>query len=81
MNILQIISIGIEVLVVVLGAMLALKKKKNWGWAIVLCFAIYVYYDLARLFNFAVGQGLLRSLFFIASLSVFWAIWRVYQEA
>jgi len=81
MNILQMVSIGLEVVVIVLGVLLALKKKKTWGWCIALCFAIYVYYDLAGLFNFAVGQGVLRIIFFIATTSILWAIWQVYKEA
>ncbi|MFH1683625.1 MAG: hypothetical protein ABIA67_01950 [Candidatus Margulisiibacteriota bacterium] len=81
MNILQSISITIEVLIMILGVMIAVEKKKAWGWCIALCFAIYVYYDLAGLLNFTVGSGLLRILFFIASISIFWAIWRIYKEA
>ncbi|MFH1576831.1 MAG: hypothetical protein ABID35_04750 [Candidatus Margulisiibacteriota bacterium] len=81
MNILQMVSIGIELVAAVLGVLLAVGKKKPWGWCIALCFAIYVYYDLARLFNFAVSQDLLRSLFFLASISILWAIWQVYKEA
>ncbi|MBN1625575.1 MAG: hypothetical protein JW944_03540 [Deltaproteobacteria bacterium] len=80
MNILQSISIGIEVLVLVLGVMLALQKKKHWGWLIALCFAIYVFYDLAGLLTFNVNTVVLRVLFFIASISILWAVWRVYRE-
>jgi hypothetical protein len=81
MNILQSISIGIEVLVLVLGIMLAVQKKKMWGWCIALCFAIYVYYDLANLLTLNVDLVILRSLFFVASLSILWAVWKIYQEA
>ncbi|MFH1347235.1 MAG: hypothetical protein ABIH22_00945 [Candidatus Margulisiibacteriota bacterium] len=80
MNILQSISIGIEALVLVLGIGLAMQKKKAWGWCIALCFAIYVYYDLAGLLAFNVNTLVLRILFFIASISILWAVWKIYQE-
>jgi len=80
MNILQVVSISFEVLVALLGLLLLIQKKKAWGAGIALTFAIYVYYDLANLFKFSVAQDILRLVFFIASLSVLWAIWRVYEE-
>lgn len=81
MNILQLVSIGFEVVAMLLGILLFVQKKKSWGGCLALTFAIYVYYDLANLFNLAVGQGLLRGLFFIASISILWAVWRIYREA
>ena len=80
MNILQSLSIGLEAITVVFGILLALQKKKSWGWCIALCFAIYVYYDLVGLMGWVAGEVMLRSLFFIATISILWAVWRVYRE-
>ena len=80
MNILQHISIGLEVFVAALGIMLAIRKKKVWGWAVCLTFAIYVYYDSANLFKFTTNEALLRLSFFIASLSILMTFWQIYQE-
>lgn len=76
----QVVSISFELIVALLGVLIALKKKKSWGWGITLTFAVYVYYDLANLFEFSVSQALLRSLFFIASLSILWSVYRIYRE-
>ena len=81
MNILQFISIGLEAVAVVVGVLLAVQKKKAWGWCIALCFAIYVYYDLVGLLGLAANDIILRGLFFIATISILWAVWRVYREA
>jgi len=49
MNILQLISIFLEVIVAAIGVMLAVSKKKRYGWFITLTVVIYVFYDLANL--------------------------------
>ncbi len=81
MDILQVISIGIEAVIAVLGILLAVKKKKLWGWAIALTFGIYVFYDVAKLLECAACPDFLRGIFFVASLSILWAVWRVFKEA
>jgi hypothetical protein len=49
MNALQLISILLEVLVVALGIMLVVGKKKMYGWCIALTFVLYIFYDLVDL--------------------------------
>lgn len=80
MNILQMISIGLEVIVAVLGILLAVRKKKAWGWAVMLTFGIYVFYDLANLLQYSASNVVLRLSFFIASLSILMTFWQIYQE-
>lgn len=78
---LQYISIVLEFMVMLLGLMLATLKLKSYGWFIALTFAIYVFYDLARLIAFKVPGNVLTSLFFIATLSILWAVWQIYLES
>ena len=80
MNALQIFSIGIELLIAILGILLLVRKRKRYGWKITLAFLIYVFYDLARLYNFINSETLLSALFAIASLSALWAILDIYKE-
>ncbi|HOO77337.1 MAG TPA: hypothetical protein PLI51_02715 [bacterium] len=80
MNVVQIVSIGFEVLVALLGLSLLVHKKKTWGAGLTLTFAVYVFYDLSHLFSFSVSQDFLRICFFVASLSILWAVWRIYKE-
>ena len=67
-----------------------LKKGKLYGWLISLTFIIYVFYDIS---NFLINTGILYapfmdiskeflySLFFLATLSIVWAVWEMYVEA
>ncbi|MFA5035092.1 MAG: hypothetical protein WC500_04875 [Candidatus Margulisiibacteriota bacterium] len=87
---LHLVSILLEVVAVALGLMLVLKKKKLYGWLIALTFSIYVFYDIA---NFLINTGImyapfmnipnefLYTLFFLATLSIVWAVWEMYVEA
>ncbi|MBU0630274.1 MAG: hypothetical protein KKC80_05080 [Candidatus Margulisbacteria bacterium] len=87
---LHIVSILLEVVAVIIGLMLALKKGKLYGWLISLTFIIYVFYDVS---NFLINTGILYApfmdiskeflytLFFLATLSIVWAVWEMYVEA
>lgn len=79
MDILQLVSVVIEAIIVVLGVKIATEKKKQYGWCIALTFGIYVIYDLSNLFDFGFPSGLLRTMFFVASLSILYAVWQIYK--
>ncbi len=63
-----------------LGEKKALVQKKKYGYGIFLTFAIYVFYDLAKLVNYSINSDILYGIFFIASLSALWAVWMIYKE-
>ncbi|MFA5258491.1 MAG: hypothetical protein WC979_04130 [Candidatus Pacearchaeota archaeon] len=77
---LQYVSIVIETIIAIMGLILVFKKNKNYGYGIFLTFAIYVFYDYAKLASLSVSTNVLYSMFFIASLSALWAVWRMYKE-
>ena len=72
MNILNMVSLLLEIATIVLGLKMALADKKVFGWLFALTFAIYVVYDLSRFKSYALPAHDL--LFLIASLSVFTAV-------
>ena len=80
MNAFDVISLLIEVVVVILGLMLAVSKRKSYGYLIALTFAIYVVYDSTRFLVVSVDQYLTSFLFLIASASIFFAVWRIYKQ-
>ncbi len=80
MQVLQIVSVVLEAVIASLGVRVALLKKKSYGWCIALTFAIYVFYDSVYLFDLQVGAGLMKILFFIATISMLWSVWRIYKE-
>ena len=61
--------------------MLVIGKKKMYGWCIALTFILYVFYDLANLLSLHISQDSLDILFFMATLSILWAIWNIFLEA
>ena len=78
-EILQYISVGIEVLIAVIGILIGIKKK-SYGWFIFLTFAIYVFYDLAWLIPLDISETILYPVFFIGTLSIFTAVVLIYRE-
>lgn len=81
MDALPTISIFLEMVVAVLGVALAVSRKKVYGWFIALTFALYVFYDLANLISLNISKDLLYLLFFVATVSILWAVWSIFLEA
>ena len=81
MNILHSVSIFLEVMTALLGYLLATIKKKTYGWGIAITFLIYTVYDICNFIGLRGSQEMLYSLFFVASFSILWAVWQIYQEA
>jgi hypothetical protein len=63
MILLHLLSILMEAVVAALGVMLAISKKKMYGWCIALTFVLYVVYDLASLLALNISQDTLLLLF------------------
>jgi len=80
LEILQFLSILIEAVVAILGLMIFIKGKKNYGWGIFLTFAIYVFYDLAKQASWIINNDILYGIFFIASISALCAVYMIYKE-
>ena len=76
----QYISIIIEAAIFILSMLVAIQKKKLYGYGFALTFAIYVFYDLAKLGTFTIDNNMLYPLFLIASVSMLWAVWMIYRE-
>jgi len=81
MNLLHLLSILLEVVVAALGVMLAVCKKKMYGWCIAVTFALYVVYDLANLLAWNISQDTLYTIFFVATISILWAVWNIFLES
>jgi len=77
METLQLFSIIIEALVVFMLLYGAIKKRAICAYGMALTFSIYVVYDSAKLFNWAISANTLTVMFFIASLSALWAVWEM----
>jgi len=81
MNLFHLLTILLEVVVAALGVMLAISKKKMYGWCIAVTFVLYVVYDLANLLAWNISLDTLYMIFFVATLSILWAVWNIFLEA
>jgi len=68
MEILPIVSIVIEVLIALI-ALVSTFKGRPYMLGFAITFGIYVYYDLARLYEWAVAESLLSVVFLVATLA------------
>jgi hypothetical protein len=80
MNWIQLISIILEFAIVIISLIIALKNKKVYGYTLALTFLIYVIYDLSKLIQLSVNDLMLSLLFFIATLSALFSVWKIYNE-
>ncbi|MCX6665367.1 MAG: hypothetical protein NT038_04820 [Euryarchaeota archaeon] len=74
------ISIVIEAIIALFGLFIALQKKKIYGWGFFVTFAIYVFYDLSRLIPLNLSAEVLYPLFFVATISMLWGVWKIYRK-
>ncbi|MFH2034757.1 MAG: hypothetical protein ABIJ26_08695 [Candidatus Margulisiibacteriota bacterium] len=88
--ILQPVSILLEAAALVFSILLAIKKKKSYGWCFAITFAIYIFYDISNYLianniglpaYMAMPKSVLYAVFFVASVSILWAVTRVYKES
>jgi hypothetical protein len=79
MELLHWASIALEAVIALIGANIALVKKRAFGWGFFVTFAIYVFYDLAKYYSLDISSDLLYVIFFIATLSALWAVWQLHK--
>lgn len=80
LTVVHLVSIFLEAVIVVVALLLALNKRKIYGYGFALTFAIYVVYDLANQFQLAISGPALIAIFFVATLSALLSLLRLYWE-
>jgi hypothetical protein len=74
-----ILSITLEAAVAIL-AVLAARKRSPYFYGLAFTFGIYVLYDLARLMQVNVEEGVLSVLFLVATVSALISVWGLYRD-
>jgi Cache domain len=77
---LQYVAIIMESIIAATGLLIAVRKKRFFGYGIFLTFIIYVFYDLSKLIPIEVSDATLYPIFFVATLSILWVIILIYKE-
>jgi len=80
MEIINIISIVLEVVVAIFALMMAIEKKHVYGWGIALTFLVYVFYDLNRTLKWGVSDTTMALSFLVASSSAVVSIYLIYKK-
>ena len=75
----QFISIILEALIAILFVMIA-AKGRTYMYGIAVTFAIYVWYDLVRLMEWHISEGVQVGAFFIATLLALYTAWHLYKK-
>jgi hypothetical protein len=79
-DILQLLATLIEIIVAIVAILIATQKKKNYGWFIALTFALFVVFDLARIFALDISADIHSLILLVACLSMLYAAWLIYGE-
>ncbi|MFA5358104.1 MAG: hypothetical protein WC308_04275 [archaeon] len=80
MSYLLAVSILLEVIVVIACVLAFILKKKKYLAPLALTFAIYVFYDSARLFGASIDPIITEGSFLIATVAALWAVWGIYKS-
>ncbi len=75
-EILQITSIVIEGLVALISAVAAFRGR-SYMYGLAFTFAIYVFYDLTKLYGWGVPKTALSVIFLVATLSALASVWQI----
>jgi len=77
---LQTISILLELIIVFISLGIVISKKQLAGYGLAITFGIYVFYDAAKFYNYAIDEQILETIFFIATLSALISVLLIYKK-
>ncbi|ACL16113.1 hypothetical protein [Methanosphaerula palustris] len=79
-DLLQVLSVFIEIIIAAGAVFIAVKKQRHFGWAIAATFGLYVCFDLSRMGMIPIIAGIDGFLFLVANIVMLIAIWLIIQE-
>ena len=77
---LQVVAVILEVCVTGIAVLIALRKKKLYGWGVALTFGLFVLFDIFRIFALPMPDTFHAFIFLVACGSMVYAIWLMYAE-
>jgi hypothetical protein len=79
-DLIQILSVLLEIIIAAGAGFIAVKKQKRSGWAIAATFGLYILFDLSRMGMLPFPAGLDAFLFLGANIAMLIAVWLMLQE-
>ncbi len=80
MSPLHLLSIIIELIICVLGLRMVFEKRRYTGLCVAITFGIYVFYDLAKGLGWGMPASFMDTIFFMATGSAFFLVWRLWTK-
>lgn len=79
-GIIQLAATLVEIVIALAAFLIAWKKKKQYGYFIGITFALFVLFDLARIFALDVSAERHALVLLVACLSMAYAMWLLWNE-
>ncbi|WP_321506241.1 hypothetical protein [uncultured Methanoregula sp.] len=76
----QLIATFVEGVIAILALLIALQKRKMYGGFIAITFALFVIFDIDRIFSLNISAGLHAVIFLLACLSMLYAVWLMWKD-
>jgi len=79
-ELLQSLAVLVECAVAIIGIVIATRNRKQYGWFIAITFALFVLFDIFRIFAQPIPDLVHAVIFFIACASMLYAVWLIANE-
>lgn len=79
-GIIQLAATLVEIVIALAAFLIAWKKKKQYGYFIGITFALFVLFDLARIFALDVSAERHALVLLVACFSMAYAMWLLWNE-
>ncbi len=77
---LQIIAVILEIAVMVIAGVIAIRHRKTYGWCIAATFGLFVLFDIGRLFSLPISEEAHALIFLVACGSMLFGVWLIFKE-
>ena len=79
-NLLQTLAVLVECAITLIAVLIAIQNKKIYGWFIAATFALYILFDIIRIFAFPVPNNFHGVTLLVACCCMLGAVWLLYSE-
>ena len=79
-NLLQTLAVLVEFAITAIAVLIAIQCRKRYAWFIAGCFALFVLFDIFRIFSLPMAADLHGLIFLVACCLMLYAVWLLYGE-
>ena len=79
-NLLQTLAVLVEIAITAVAVLIAIQFRKIYAWFIAGTFALFVLFDIFRIFDLPVAADLHGFIFLVACCLMLYAVWLLYGE-